>query len=246
MRVRLIYAVSHTDLSGKVIVIGYLITQHIQEKAFLASLSYTVGGYALGLLQLCFVFRRNHLLGLSCMITIGGSKSHGWQHIVTYNAVFMSWNRCLEAGKTLSAIGESWSNLITSKACINLVQVWFVSNLQKGKGKVRQLDLERALTARDRVGIQDMVLLDALNSETAFLDNLKKRFSEDLIYVSLGWPENRVHLESRLFLSLRSLTVTTDHELGNLGWIKSLMYCFFFKCVVLSWFMASPHFILSF
>lgn len=48
-----------------------------------------------------------------------------------------------------------------------------------------QLDMEGALTARDRVGIQDFVLLDAHTSETAFLDNLKKRFSEDLIYVSL-------------------------------------------------------------
>lgn len=66
------------------------------------------------------------------------------------------------------------------------IQVWRFSKLQKGKAKVRQLDLERALTARDRVGVQDMVLLDAHNSETAFLDNLKKRFSEDLIYVSLG------------------------------------------------------------
>ncbi|KAF5881627.1 unconventional myosin-Ih, partial [Clarias magur] len=56
----------------------------------------------------------------------------------------------------------------------------------KGKGKVRQLDLERALTARDRVGVQDMVLLDAHNSETAFLDNLKRRFSEDLIYTYIG------------------------------------------------------------
>ncbi|XP_046697346.1 unconventional myosin-Ih isoform X1 [Silurus meridionalis] len=57
---------------------------------------------------------------------------------------------------------------------------------EKGKGKARQLDLERALTARDRVGVQDMVLLDAHNSETAFLDNLKKRFSEDLIYTYIG------------------------------------------------------------
>ncbi|KAL0193823.1 hypothetical protein M9458_012119, partial [Cirrhinus mrigala] len=49
--------------------------------------------------------------------------------------------------------------------------------------KLGQLDLEGALIARDRVGIQDFVLLDAHNSETAFLDNLKKRFTEDLIYV---------------------------------------------------------------
>uniref|UniRef100_A0A674APH1 Myosin IH n=1 Tax=Salmo trutta TaxID=8032 RepID=A0A674APH1_SALTR len=49
-----------------------------------------------------------------------------------------------------------------------------------------QLDMEGALTARDRVGIQDFVLLDAHTSETAFLDNLKKRFSEDLIYTYIG------------------------------------------------------------
>lgn len=76
-------------------------------------------------------------------------------------------------------MGVKTPGLITSKELIFFL-------LQKGKGKVRQLDLERVLTARDRVGVQDMVLLDAHNSETAFLDNLKKRFSEDLIYVSLG------------------------------------------------------------
>lgn len=45
--------------------------------------------------------------------------------------------------------------------------------------------MEGALTARDRVGIQDFVLLDE-TTEAAFLGNLKKRFSKDLIYVSLG------------------------------------------------------------
>ncbi|XP_029915963.1 unconventional myosin-Ih [Myripristis murdjan] len=48
-----------------------------------------------------------------------------------------------------------------------------------------QLDMEGALTARDRVGIQDFVLLDE-TTETAFLSNLKKRFSEDLIYTYIG------------------------------------------------------------
>ncbi|XP_028851271.1 unconventional myosin-Ih [Denticeps clupeoides] len=52
--------------------------------------------------------------------------------------------------------------------------------------KSRLLDLEGALIARDRVGIQDFVLLDSHTSETAFLDNLKKRFSEDLIYTYIG------------------------------------------------------------
>lgn len=44
--------------------------------------------------------------------------------------------------------------------------------------------MEASLTARDRVGIQDFVLLDAYTSESAFLDNLRKRFHENLIYVS--------------------------------------------------------------
>ncbi|XP_034056207.1 unconventional myosin-Ih [Gymnodraco acuticeps] len=48
-----------------------------------------------------------------------------------------------------------------------------------------QLDMEGALTARDRVGIQDFVLLDE-TTETAFLSNLKKRFSKDLIYTYIG------------------------------------------------------------
>ncbi|XP_023664401.1 unconventional myosin-Ih-like isoform X1 [Paramormyrops kingsleyae] len=48
------------------------------------------------------------------------------------------------------------------------------------------LDMEGALTARDRVGIQDFVLLDAFTSESAFLDNLRKRFNENLIYTYIG------------------------------------------------------------
>uniref|UniRef100_A0A671QK42 Unconventional myosin-Ih-like n=1 Tax=Sinocyclocheilus anshuiensis TaxID=1608454 RepID=A0A671QK42_9TELE len=40
--------------------------------------------------------------------------------------------------------------------------------------------------SRDRVGIQDFVLLDAYTSETAFMDNLRKRFNENLIYTYIG------------------------------------------------------------
>lgn len=47
-----------------------------------------------------------------------------------------------------------------------------------------QLAMEGALTARDRVGIQDFVLLDE-TTDAAFLSNLTKRFSKDLIYVSV-------------------------------------------------------------
>uniref|UniRef100_A0A3Q3B9E4 Myosin IHa n=1 Tax=Kryptolebias marmoratus TaxID=37003 RepID=A0A3Q3B9E4_KRYMA len=48
-----------------------------------------------------------------------------------------------------------------------------------------QLDMEGALTARDRVGIQDFVLLDE-TTEAAVISNLKKRFSKDLIYTYIG------------------------------------------------------------
>ncbi|CAB1319438.1 unnamed protein product, partial [Coregonus sp. 'balchen'] len=54
----------------------------------------------------------------------------------------------------------------------------------KTQGTQGQLDMEGALTARDRVGIQDFVLLDAHTNETAFLDNLKKRFSTLLVSVN--------------------------------------------------------------
>uniref|UniRef100_A0A671NXG9 Unconventional myosin-Ih-like n=1 Tax=Sinocyclocheilus anshuiensis TaxID=1608454 RepID=A0A671NXG9_9TELE len=47
-------------------------------------------------------------------------------------------------------------------------------------------EMEGSLTARDRVGIQDFVLLDAYTSETAFMDNLRKRFNENLIYTYIG------------------------------------------------------------
>lgn len=43
--------------------------------------------------------------------------------------------------------------------------------------------MEGTLTARDKVGVQDFVLLDAYTSESAFLENLRKRFRENLIYV---------------------------------------------------------------
>lgn len=44
--------------------------------------------------------------------------------------------------------------------------------------------MEKALHDRDVVGVQDFVLLENYQSEEAFLDNLKKRFQENLIYVS--------------------------------------------------------------
>ncbi|KAL4657338.1 unconventional myosin-Ic-like isoform X1 [Arapaima gigas] len=46
--------------------------------------------------------------------------------------------------------------------------------------------MESALTARDRVGVQDFVLLENYTSEAAFIDNLRKRFKENLIYTYIG------------------------------------------------------------
>lgn len=46
--------------------------------------------------------------------------------------------------------------------------------------------MESALTARDRVGVQDFVLLENFTSEAAFIENLRKRFKENLIYVSFS------------------------------------------------------------
>lgn len=65
-------------------------------------------------------------------------------------------------------------SLILTVFCL----AWFLLHFAQ-----RQSDLEGALIARDRCGIQDFVLLDEM-TDTAFLSNLKKRFSEDLIYVS--------------------------------------------------------------
>lgn len=63
---------------------------------------------------------------------------------------------------------------------MHLAALWLIQLVAQG-----QLDMEGALIARDRVGIQDFVLLDE-TTEGAVLSNLKKRFSKDLIYVSLG------------------------------------------------------------
>ncbi|CAA9999891.1 unnamed protein product [Nesidiocoris tenuis] len=46
--------------------------------------------------------------------------------------------------------------------------------------------MERSLHDRDRVGVQDSVLLDNYRSEDAFLGNLKKRFKENIIYTYIG------------------------------------------------------------
>ena len=44
--------------------------------------------------------------------------------------------------------------------------------------------MESQLAKRDKIGVQDFVLLEDYRSENAFVENLKKRYQENLIYVS--------------------------------------------------------------
>ncbi|CAB4007704.1 unconventional myosin-Ic-like isoform X1 [Paramuricea clavata] len=46
--------------------------------------------------------------------------------------------------------------------------------------------MENQLHARDRVGVQDFVLLEDFKSQEAFLENLRKRYQADLIYTYIG------------------------------------------------------------
>ncbi|XP_048583002.1 unconventional myosin-Ic-like isoform X2 [Nematostella vectensis] len=46
--------------------------------------------------------------------------------------------------------------------------------------------MESELHARDKVGVQDFVLLEDFKNEDAFLDNLRKRYESNLIYTYIG------------------------------------------------------------
>ncbi|XP_030750397.1 unconventional myosin IC isoform X1 [Sitophilus oryzae] len=46
--------------------------------------------------------------------------------------------------------------------------------------------MESHLEHRDRVGVQDAVLLEDYTNEKAFIENLQKRFNEDVIYTYIG------------------------------------------------------------
>ncbi|XP_063624241.1 unconventional myosin IC isoform X1 [Cydia splendana] len=64
------------------------------------------------------------------------------------------------------------------------------SLLAPGKGLLRPVSvagaMEHALQHRERVGVQDFVLLEDYQSEAAFIDNLRKRFNENIIYTYIG------------------------------------------------------------
>ncbi|KAK9503588.1 hypothetical protein O3M35_010117 [Rhynocoris fuscipes] len=46
--------------------------------------------------------------------------------------------------------------------------------------------MEKSLHERDRVGVQDSVLLDDYRNEKTFVENLRKRFKENIIYTYIG------------------------------------------------------------
>lgn len=46
--------------------------------------------------------------------------------------------------------------------------------------------MESSLENRDRVGVPDAILLEDYQNEKAFIDNLHKRYQNDLIYTYIG------------------------------------------------------------
>lgn len=93
------------------------------------------------------------------------------------NTLFLLWEFASSKFKTDLLLNSNKVEFMKNWVWTPWLCLWLVAQ--------GQLDMEGALTARDRVGIQDFVLLDE-TTEAAFLGNLKKRFSKDLIYVSLG------------------------------------------------------------
>jgi len=52
--------------------------------------------------------------------------------------------------------------------------------------RTSRLGVEEALVSRDKVGLQDFVLLEDYTNIDSFIDNLRKRFLENLIYTYIG------------------------------------------------------------
>ena len=69
--------------------------------------------------------------------------------------------------------------------------------------------MEAALAARDVVGVEDFVLLEDFSSISAFVDNLRKRFRESLIYVSLRFHTAAAYVFIGLGPDLRRILSAT-------------------------------------
>lgn len=73
-----------------------------------------------------------------------------------------------------------WRAVYESEGWTSLSELVKANVFTDVKGK-----MESALHQRDRIGVQDSVLLEDYESEDAFLENLRKRFKANLIYVSV-------------------------------------------------------------
>lgn len=67
--------------------------------------------------------------------------------------------------------------------------------------------MEKELHERDRVGLQDQVLLENYENDKDFIENLRKRFQENIIYVS---PRKVYFLYKVISLIIFALRHTLD------------------------------------
>lgn len=77
--------------------------------------------------------------------------------------------------------------------------------------------MENELTKRDHIGVQDFVLLEDYEHPEAFVENLKKRFTENLIYV---------RLKVRQLISNFLINIHTAHMITPLKFIHQ--WCWFY------------------
>ena len=115
-------------------------------------------------------------------------------------------------------------------------------------------NMERGLHERDRVGVQDFVLLQNFESEDAFIDNLRKRFNENLIYVSKSSTKTFFFQEilrpitrkSDFTFFLYCLIVNNTCNLSKLLYLKSLIEMYMMKKWNLNLFIESLEILKSF
>ncbi|XP_012269556.2 unconventional myosin IC [Athalia rosae] len=82
--------------------------------------------------------------------------------------------------------------------------------------------MERGLHERDRVGVQDFVLLEDFQSEEAFVDNLRKRFAENLIYTYIG----QVLVSVNPYKNLPIYTPETIHDYQKIHFFEAPPHIF--------------------
>lgn len=82
--------------------------------------------------------------------------------------------------------------------------------------------MERDLNEREKAGVPDAVLLEDYKNEDVFIENLEKRFNENIIYVSRNsrqWHHRSETfcLLSKFFLKMKFLSVDLHRSSVDLG-----------------------------